>query len=93
MSVISRRTRRWDHSGVSLGGIGAGKIEFCPSGRFSNVTTQNNWDAPIVDVEPVKRAHYSAEGIPGAFLAAWVEGTGAVALKETGREEDPVFLF
>jgi len=86
MSRISRRTKRWDHSGVNLGGIGAGKIEFTPSGRFTNVMTQNNWDAPIVDVAPVKRAHYNPEGIPGAFLAAWVEGAGAVALKETGRE-------
>ena len=85
MSVISRRTKRWDHSGVNLGGIGAGKLAFCPSGRFSNVMTQNNWDAPIAHVNPAKRAEYHPEGVPGAFLAAWVEGAGAVALKETAR--------
>lgn len=85
MSVISRRTKRWDHSGVNLGGIGAGKIEFCPSGRFSNVTTQNNWDVPIESVSAQFRPAYEREGIPGAFLAAWVEGTPAVALKEKPR--------
>ncbi|HUU42429.1 MAG TPA: GH116 family glycosyl-hydrolase, partial [Planctomycetota bacterium] len=85
MSIISRRTKRWDHSGVNLGGIGAGKIEFCPSGRFSNVMTQNNWDAPIAHVDPARRADYTCEGVPGAYLAAWVEGAGASALKETGR--------
>ena len=36
-------------SGVPLGGIGAGKIEFCADGRFTNVTTTNNWDCPIID--------------------------------------------
>ena len=36
-------------SGVPLGGIGAGKIEFCADGRFTNVTTNNNWDCPIID--------------------------------------------
>ena len=85
MTVISRRTKRWDHSGVALGGIGAGKIEFCPSGRFSNVMTQNNWDAPITASAPVQKPVYDPEGIPGAFLAAWVEGAGAVALKEHAR--------
>lgn len=40
---------RKHESGLPLGGIGAGKIEFCPDGRFTNVTTNNNWDAPIVD--------------------------------------------
>ena len=38
-----------EQSGVPLGGIGAGKIEFFANGRFSNVATNNNWDAPIVD--------------------------------------------
>lgn len=38
-----------DEAGVPLGGIGAGKIEFCRNGRFTNVTTNNNVDAPIVE--------------------------------------------
>ena len=42
------RLRR-SESGLPLGGIGAGSIEFCPDGRFTNVTTNNNWDSPIVD--------------------------------------------
>jgi uncharacterized protein (DUF608 family) len=38
-----------DEAGVPIGGIGAGKIELCRNGRFTNVTTNNNLDAPIVD--------------------------------------------
>lgn len=34
---------------MPIGGIGAGKIEFCPNGRFTNITINNNVDAPIVD--------------------------------------------
>ncbi len=34
---------------MPLGGIGAGKIEFCRNGRFTNITTNNNVEAPIVD--------------------------------------------
>jgi len=43
-----RATGRYE-SGVPLGGIGAGKIEFCADGRFTNVTTNNNWDCPIIN--------------------------------------------
>ena len=46
-------------SGEPLGGIGAGKIEFCKDGRFTNVTTNNNWDCPIIDsdarIPPIPR--------------------------------------
>jgi uncharacterized protein (DUF608 family) len=38
-----------NESGVPLGGIGAGKIEFCRDGRFTNVTINNNLDSPITD--------------------------------------------
>ena len=38
-----------DEAGMPIGGIGAGKVEFCRNGRFTNVTTNNNLDAPIVD--------------------------------------------
>lgn len=38
-----------DEAGMPVGGIGAGKVEFCRNGRFTNVTTNNNVDAPIVD--------------------------------------------
>jgi len=34
---------------MPIGGIGAGKIELCRNGRFTNLTTNNNLDAPIVD--------------------------------------------
>lgn len=38
-----------NEAGVPLGGIGAGKIELCADGRFTNVTTNNNVDCPITD--------------------------------------------
>ena len=38
-----------NESGVPLGGIGAGKIEFCRDGRFTNATINNNLDTPITD--------------------------------------------
>jgi len=58
---------RRDESGLPLGGIGAGKIEFCPDGRFTNVTINNNMDCPIVDgaacAPPEPRIK---EGFPGS---------------------------
>src|SRR5689334_8094794 len=50
-AVIPKRTTTpaRTESGVPLGGIGAGKIEFCADGRFTNVTTNNNLDCPITD--------------------------------------------
>jgi uncharacterized protein (DUF608 family) len=48
MSMKTTAARR-NESGVPLGGIGAGKIEFCPDGRFTNVTINNNVDSPITD--------------------------------------------
>jgi uncharacterized protein (DUF608 family) len=38
-----------DEAGVPLGGIGAGKVEFCADGRFTNITINNNLDCPITD--------------------------------------------
>src|SRR5262249_47319809 len=43
------RTDSRDDSGGTLGRMGAGKIEFGPDGRFTNVTTNSNWDCPIID--------------------------------------------
>ncbi len=55
-------------SGLPLGGIGAGKIEFCADGRFTNVTTNNNWDAPIVDgAARCPAAPRMKEGFPGSI--------------------------
>ena len=34
-------------NGIPLGGIGSGKVELCPDGIFSNITFNNNQDAPI----------------------------------------------
>ena len=100
-----RATGRND-SGVPLGGIGAGKIEFCADGRFTNVTTNNNWDCPIIDglartplmprikegfegsvlENAVRRqALFSAEGVPGAWLALYTPLDGARVLKTTAR--------
>jgi non-lysosomal glucosylceramidase len=51
-----------------LGGIGAGKVEFCADGRFTNVTTNNNWDAPIVNgTAQVPAPPRVKEGFPGSI--------------------------
>ncbi len=67
-------------SGVPLGGIGAGKVEFCPDGAFRNLTWHNNLDNIIANKNG--GLDFAEEGIEGSFLAAFVEGFGAVALKE-----------
>ena len=52
---------------MPLGGIGAGKIEFCRNGRFTNITTNNNVEAPIVDGEArVPLFPRIKEGAPGS---------------------------
>jgi len=35
------------HSGVPLGGLGAGKLELTPDGLLNNFTFQNNWSNPL----------------------------------------------
>ncbi len=56
-----------NESGMPLGGIGAGKIEFCPDGRFTNITTNNNWDCPIFDgTAGTPRVPRIREGAPGS---------------------------
>jgi uncharacterized protein (DUF608 family) len=49
MAPMQTKTAQRNESGVPLGGIGAGKIEFYADGRFTNVTTNNNLDCPITD--------------------------------------------
>ncbi|MDF2538544.1 MAG: hypothetical protein K0S76_1565 [Herbinix sp.] len=67
-------------SGVPLGGIGAGKIEFCPDGILRNFTTHNNLDIPIQNMELTREAN--KEGIRDSFFGAYVEGHGSVLLKQ-----------
>ncbi|MFM8322990.1 MAG: GH116 family glycosyl-hydrolase [Chloroflexota bacterium] len=56
-----------NESGVPLGGIGAGKVEFCKDGRFTNVTTNNNWDCPIYnDTAAFPLLPRIREGAPGS---------------------------
>ena len=94
-----------NESGVPLGGIGAGKIEFCADGRFTNVTTNNNWDCPIIDGACARRSPrikegfegsvyenavrrrslFSAEGLPGVWLAVYTPLDGARVLKTMAR--------
>ena len=102
MSIISSRHKPRNESGLPLGGIGAGKIEFGRDGRFTNITINNNWDCPIVDSwakqPPLPRilegfpgsvlensirrqSIYSAEGVPGVWLAAYTPLDGAKVLK------------
>jgi uncharacterized protein (DUF608 family) len=112
MSYITSDDQELDHwarrleSGLPLGGIGAGAIEFCADGRFTNVTTNNNWDSPIIDgrakmpPEPRikegftgsvaenytrRQALFSAEGLPGAWLAVHTPALGARVLKVVSR--------
>ena len=35
------------HSGVPLGGIGAGKMEILPNGLWNGFTFLNNWSHPL----------------------------------------------
>jgi len=79
-----RKPRHWDETGVPLGGIGAGKIEFCPSGKFTHITAHNNWDAPIcTGAGPTTVPTYTPEGVEGSFFAIWTARKGARALKLT----------
>ncbi|MEI6197899.1 MAG: GH116 family glycosyl hydrolase, partial [Verrucomicrobiota bacterium] len=72
-----------------------GKVELCADGAFRHLTTQNNQDMPLSDVHnPFKPMpsfpvagldtcpEFSPHGLEGCFLAAYVEGAGAVVLKE-----------
>lgn len=63
--------------GVPLGGIGAGKVEFCPNGSFRNLTIHNNHESPVPDARIV-----GSEGIRGSFFAVYSEDSGAMVLKE-----------
>ena len=55
-------SQRWDN-GVPLGGIGCGKLELLPDGRFGNIVINNNWDRPLD--EP-----------PGSLTALWTRAAG-----------------
>ena len=79
--IKHRGKSRLNHSGLPLGGIGAGKVEFCPNGKFTNLTTNNNAALPICAEGPAEDYVVTPQGIPGAFLACFVEGFGARVLK------------
>ena len=74
-----------NRSGIPLGGIGAGKVDFCPNGKFTNCTASNNWDAPITGggAGPAGDTP-DGPGIKGAFLARYTEGCGAQVLRAAG---------
>lgn len=72
-------------SGMPLGGIGAGKVEFCPNGKFTNCTASNNWDAPITGSGASPEGDTpEGPGIGGAFLARYVQAAGAQLLRTYG---------
>ena len=74
-----------NRSGMPLGGIGAGKVDFCPNGKFTNCTASNNWDAPITGGGAGLNGDTpEGSGIKGAFLARYVEGAGAQVLRTYG---------
>lgn len=66
---------RADHpeplSGVPLGGVGAGKLELCPDGRFRNFTINGNIDTPFYNSEGSFLAlHFETEqGHAGCVLS------------------------
>jgi len=66
------RERLWieetPRSGVPLGGIGTGKVEIAKDGVFTNITTNNNQEAPI----------YNA---PGCFFAFREDTENGIAAK------------
>jgi uncharacterized protein (DUF608 family) len=74
-----------NRSGMPMGGIGAGKVDFCPNGKFTNCTASNNWDAPITGSGAGPAGDTSdGTGIKGAFMARFVEGFGAEMLRAYG---------
>lgn len=79
-----------NQSGMPLGGIGAGKVEFCPNGKFTNCTAANNWDTPIYGTGAALTGDTSnGAGIMGAFLARFVEGFGGQMLRTYGLGKIP----
>lgn len=74
-----------NRSGMPLGGIGAGKVDFCPNGKFTNCTANNNWDTPITGSGAGSSGDTAdGAGIKGAFMARFVEGSGAEMLRTHG---------
>ena len=79
--IVHTGRNRLNHSGIPLGGIGTGKIDFCPNGKFTNVTTNNNAAAHICVDQATSEYVVTPQGIPGACLACFVEGYGVRILK------------
>jgi len=48
-------------TGLALGGIGCGKVEFCRDGRFRNFSGNNNQDMPFEDPDGLAGACFSVE--------------------------------
>lgn len=67
--------------GVPLGGIGAGKIDLTPDACVTNVTTNNNIEAPICDGHAATPAKIVKGGVPNIFWAIWNDKDGARILK------------
>jgi non-lysosomal glucosylceramidase len=74
-----------NRSGMPMGGIGAGKVDFCPNGKFTNCTASNNWDVPITGSGAGPTGDTDGgTGIHGAFMARFVESFGAEMLRTHG---------
>lgn len=72
--------------GMPLGGIGAGKAEFCPDGHFRNLMITNNWDAIVQEDMPVRNIAAKNRGLIGAFFGAYTPHSGFRFL-QTEKEE------
>jgi len=55
---------RFALTGLAMGGIGCGKVEFCRDGRFRNFSGNNNQDMPFED----------PDGLAGAYLSVKIDG-------------------
>ncbi|MCP4649100.1 MAG: hypothetical protein GY853_03310 [PVC group bacterium] len=66
-------------SGMTLGGIGAGKLEITPYGTIDYLTLQNNWTNPLKNQTNQEKA--KAQGVAGFHFALHVNTQAAVVCK------------
>ncbi|MEI8079356.1 MAG: GH116 family glycosyl hydrolase, partial [bacterium] len=60
--------------GLPLGGLGAGKLEFTSTAAVTNITTNNNLEAPICDGYASSPAKIVPGGVEGIFWAIHWDG-------------------
>ncbi len=80
----------YDHcgpSGVPLGGIGAGCVQFTPTGNFTRTTGINNWFTDVVTDQRIKNTELEK----GHFIAVWDrDANGNTVLRRLQRDNDEI---